>query len=174
MTVTLRKFAEEDIPLKVKWINNSANNQYLHYDLPLREEPTRAWFNRVKDLDTRLDLTILCDDVPVGVIGLLDINRKKGSAEVYLTVGEVPSKGKGIATQAFKELLRIAFSELGLHRVMFFTETGNAPILRISQKLGFVKEGCLRDELKNRDGEYVSRYVFSMLEKEFEALYGNN
>ena len=44
MKVTLRKFEERDIKNKVRWINDSANNQYLHYELPLEEEKTKQWY----------------------------------------------------------------------------------------------------------------------------------
>ena len=35
MKISIRKFESKDIPKKVEWINNSENNKYLHYDIPL-------------------------------------------------------------------------------------------------------------------------------------------
>lgn len=38
--VEIRRFVESDIPLKVYWINDEKNSQFLHYDLPLSIEKT--------------------------------------------------------------------------------------------------------------------------------------
>ena len=174
MKVTLRRFTLEDIPLKVRWINDSRNNRYLHYDLPLEETKTAQWFLKVQNSETRLDLTIECDGIPVGIAGLLEIDRNHGCAELYITVGEEAYKGKGIAREAMRLLLQTGFCDLGLHRIYLLTETGNIPAVRAYDKFGFVREGCLRDEFRNARGEYVSRYVYSMLDKEFEEQYGTD
>lgn len=174
MNITLRKFARSDIPLKVRWINDPANNRFLHYDLPLEETGTEIWFERVKDSDARLDMTILADGVPVGILGLLQIDRKNGAAELYITIGEADCKGRGVAGAAMEQLLRIGFEELDLQRICLMTETGNEAAVRAYEKFGFVREGCLRNELRNRQGEFVSRYVYSMLKHEFEERYGKN
>ena len=86
MKVTLRKFEERDIKNKVRWINDSANNQYLHYELPLEEEKTKQWYGKIKNRTDRYDAVIECDGKAVGVIGLLEI--KNGQAEYYVTLGE--------------------------------------------------------------------------------------
>lgn len=174
MSISLRKFSPDDIPHKVRWINDPVNNRFLHYDLPLKEDTTYQWFERVKDSETRLDLTILQDDIPVGILGLLQINRKNSSAELYITIGEPSCKGKGIAGEAMQQLLKTAYGKLGLHRIYLLTETDNLAAVRAYEKFGFVREGCLRDELLDRNGHFVSRYVYSMLKEEFEELYGKN
>ena len=35
MPVTIRRFEKRDIPDKVTWVNDTENNRFLHYDLPL-------------------------------------------------------------------------------------------------------------------------------------------
>lgn len=170
MEVTLRRFSEADVPLKVRWINDPRNNEFLHYDLPLQEEPTLAWLRRVQDVDTRLDLTILWEGRPVGIIGLLGIDRKNGSAELYITVGEADCRGKGIAGKAMEQLLRLGFG-MGLTRVFLKTETENLPAVRAYEKFGFVREGCLRNELRTPKG-FASRYLYAILKEEFEERYG--
>lgn len=174
MITALRRFTLEDVPYKVRWINDPHNHQFLHYDLPLEEEATAAWFRRVCDLDTRLDMTIVCDGAPAGIIGLLQIDRKNEAAELYITVGEESCKGKGVAAEAMKQLLAIAFFRIGLHRVYLTTEQGNHPAVRAYDKFGFVREGCLRDTQRKADGSYAHTYVYSMLKEEFEERYGTD
>lgn len=173
MNVFLRKFQAEDVPHKVRWINAPENNQYLHYDLPLIEDKTFLWWETVKDIDTRLDMTILLDGIPVGVAGLLQIDWECESAELYITVGAQEAKRKGVATEAIRQLLEIAFTNLGLHRIYLTTETENVAACRTYEKVGFRMEGCLRDCLRNREKKFVSLYAYSILRNEFEARYGN-
>lgn len=174
MKVELREFTRDDIPNKVRWINDPENNRFLHYDLPLTEEGTARWLERIEHADTRLDMTILCDGIAVGIIGLLQIDRINGSAELYITVGEHWCKGKGIAGSAVRQLMQIGFDALQLQRIWLKTETENAAAVRAYEKLGFTREGCLRNEVRNNCGDLVSRYVYSMLRDEFEGRYGKN
>ena len=76
MNVSIRKFEKKDIPNKVRWINDPENNTYLHYDLPLRVEPTEVWFEKNKERTDRYDAVIEADNIPVGLIGLLSIDKK--------------------------------------------------------------------------------------------------
>ena len=57
-SVAIRKFEERDIPSKVRWINDEANNRYLHYELPLEEEKTLAWFRKNQNRQDRYDAVI--------------------------------------------------------------------------------------------------------------------
>lgn len=59
--VNIRPFTENDILNKVRWINDCENNKFLHYELPLDEDKTRAWFHKNKDRADRYDAIIEYD-----------------------------------------------------------------------------------------------------------------
>lgn len=168
MNVVLRPFVENDIPLKIRWVNDPSVNRYLHYALPLEYEKTLEWFHGLSKRTGRLDLTIVADGMPVGTIGLLAIDLVNGSAEYYIMLGE--QRGKGIAYAASLLLMQKAFCELKLHRLYLFTEAENLPAQRLFERLHFQKDGCLRDELCRSD-RYVSRFVYSMLCEEYHEFY---
>ena len=144
--VVLREFEEKDIPLKVEWINDSANNQYLHYDLPMQIDRTFRWFHS-KDNSKRLDCTIEYQGKPIGVIGLLQIDRANSKAEFYITIGDRNFKGKGIATKATRAILDYAFHTLKLHKVYLTVDSENKPAIGLYEKVGFKKEGYFIDDL---------------------------
>ncbi len=158
-SVSIRKFEEKDIPNKVKWINDPENNQYLHYDLPLTKEGTKAWFFKIKDLTDRYDAVIEYDGAPVGIIGLLNI--KNGKAEYYVTMGEADFKGKGIAKKATLLLLDYAFIERKLSEIYLYTEVDNIPAQKLFEKCGFIKGEIFKDSAVNR-GKSVDRYYYSV------------
>lgn len=170
MTLSLRPFEESDIHHKIRWINDPQNNKYLHYDLPLEYEKTAAWFRRVRNDRGRLDLVIEYKRAPIGLIGLLSMDRLNRRAEYYITMGEQVYHRRGIARDASVLLLGMAFGELGLHLVYLYTEEDNTPAQRLFERIGFRRDGCLRDELY-KNGKFVSRYLYSMIEDEYHELY---
>ena len=161
MNVFIRKFQREDVGLKVTWINNDKNNKYLHYDLPLKIDKTLEWFEKNKGNNHRRDYTIVYNNEAVGLIGLLNIDYKNMKAEYYICIGKSEYKGKGIAYEASKLLLNIAFNELKLNKVYLYTEIENVVAQRLFQKLGFNKEGLLIDDLIY-NGKKVSRYLYGI------------
>jgi RimJ/RimL family protein N-acetyltransferase len=166
VNVSIRKFERADIPLKVGWINNPENNRFLHYDLPLCIEKTEKWFDAVSARTDRFDAVIEADGIPVGTIGLLSIDRKNGKSEFYVAMGDVAFKGKGIAAAASRLLLRHAFKVLGLNRIYLFTEVGNLPAQRLFERLGFEREGELKQDVVS-GGRFVNRFVYSFLKEKW-------
>lgn len=164
MSVTIRSFKREDIPYKVAWVNDSENNRFLHYDLPLEVWKTEKWFEGILEKEDRFDATILSDGIPVGVIGLLNIDQVNWKAEYYILVGDC--KKTGVATKASRLILDYGFSELGLNRIYLFTETGNIPAQRLFEKVGFIREGIFRHDIKSH-GRFVDRFVYGILREDW-------
>ena len=171
--VRIRTFGKEDIENKVAWINDSANNKYLHYDLPLEYEKTLAWFEKIKDFKNRIDATIEYCNVPVGLIGLLGIDTTNKKAEYYICLGEHRYKGKGIAKKASIGLLKYAFEVLELERIYLYTEEENMAAQGLFEKIGFQKEGFIRRDLIY-NGRKVNRYIYGILKEDFYEKYGNS
>ena len=166
MIVSIRKFEREDIPNKVEWINNPANNRFLNYDIPLEVKKTQKWFDSIKERIDRYDAVIEADGVPCGTIGLLNIDKKNSKAEYYIAMGEVSLKGKGVSTQASKLIIEYGFKKLGLNKIYLFTEIDNIPAQRLFEKVGFIKEGCIRSDIVSH-GQFVDRYVYSIIRDEY-------
>lgn len=163
--VTLREFEETDVPKKVEWINNHENNQFLHYDLPLKIDKTIEWF-RNKDNTKRLDCIIEYEGVSVGLIGLLQIDRTNMKAEYYITIGENCYKQKGIATKATKAILEYAFSELKLHKIYLTVDAKNEKAIRLYEKVGFKREGYFVDDLFcSKNTEFIDRERYAVVNK---------
>ena len=159
--ICIRKFNINDVENKVKWINDSANNKYLHYNLPLEYEKTIEWFKRTESLTTRLDAVIEYEGIPVGLIGLLGIDMTNKKAEYYICMGEQNFKGRGIAKTASNLLVEYAFETLGLNKIYLYTERENDAAQKLFEKLGFEKEGLLKEDIIY-NGRKVDRYVYGI------------
>ena len=167
MKVNIRRFERTDIPKKVEWINNPENNQFLHYDIPISIVGTERWYDSHQGEETRYDAVIEADGVPVGTIGLLSIDRKNSKAEYYIAMGEVDYKGKGVAKEASKLILEYGFEKLDLNRIYLFTEVENVDAQMLFERVGFVREGIIRQDIVSH-GKYVDRIAYGFLREDWD------
>ena len=79
-----------------------------------------------------------------GMIGLhpgTDVNRF--SAEIGYWIGE-PYWGRGIATAAVGQMLRVGFEELDMERIFAAVFSSNPASMRVLERNGFIFEGIAR------------------------------
>lgn len=76
--------------------------------------------------------------------------------------------GQGYATEAARALLRWAFDTLDLNRVQAETDTRNGASARVLEKLGFVREGALREDCIV-NGDVSDTWVYGLLRREFKS-----
>lgn len=159
--VVIEKFQKKDIPFKVKWINDERNNKYLHYELPLREDKTLEWFKSIKDRTDRIDYTIIYNGEPVGLIGLLNVDKEQLNAEYYICLGEEKVKGKGVSKEATAILINESYKDLGLNNIYLYTEVENIPAQKFFEKNKFIKVKLLKNNLFY-NGKYIDRYLYTL------------
>ena len=78
--------------------------------------------------------------------------------------------GRGYATEAARELLRLAFGELGLHRIIAEADSANGPSVAVMRRLGMRHEADLREDHWS-EGEWGDSTVYSILEGEWRATF---
>lgn len=59
--------------------------------------------------------------------------------------------GRGLAVTLCQSLIKLAFAQMGMHRLELFIEPANQPSLRVAEKLGALKEGLCRKRILGRD-----------------------
>ncbi len=101
----------------------------------------------------------------IGWCSLSRWNAEHRSAAIGFCLGEA-SWGQGYATEAARALLQWAFDTLDLNRVQAETDTRNAASARVLEKLGFVREGTLREDCIV-DGDVSDSWVYGLLRREW-------
>ena len=87
------------------------------------------------------------------------------SAALGYCLGEA-SWGHGYATEAARAVLQWAFDTLDLNRVQAETDTRNAASARVLEKLGFVREGTLREDCVV-NGDVSDSWVYGLLRRQW-------
>jgi [ribosomal protein S5]-alanine N-acetyltransferase len=143
------------------WSDRARADRFLATCRQMAEEGTGA----------RLAVDRLSDGRFVGWCSLSRFDPVHRSASLGYCYGEA-AWGSGIATEAARELLRWAFDALDLDRVQAETDTRNAGSARVLEKLGFVREGTLREDCVV-DGEVSDSWVYGLVRREWAPPAGS-
>lgn len=115
----------------------------------------------------RVVLERASDGAFIGWCGLSGWNPDFRSASLGYCLDDVVW-GHGYATEAARALLQWAFETLDLNRVQAEADTRNAASGRVLEKLGFVREGTLREDCVV-NGEVSDSWVYGLLRREWQS-----
>lgn len=104
-------------------------------------------------------------DKIVGMTHLKEVDHTNKKAMIGYWVGE-EYRGNGFAKRASRTLIDFAFHEWGLNRIEIRCATGNIASQTIPAKLGFQKEGVLRDN-EWLHGHFVDHVVYGLVKKDW-------
>ena len=144
---TVRPWRARDAASVVRYANNPNVSRYLRdrFPYPYTSGHARAFLaGALGDDGEPTKFAIEVDGEAVGGIGVIpggDIERF--SAEVGYWLGE-PFWGRGIVSEALILTTQHVFERLKLLRLFAFAFAENAGSVRVLEKAGFAREGCLK------------------------------
>jgi RimJ/RimL family protein N-acetyltransferase len=106
------------------------------------------------------------DDRLLGYARLSRIEWSNGNGWIRLAIGDPADRRKGYGSEALSLLLRIAFTELNLHRVTARIPCCNATALAFFRKHGFVEEARRRQAIR-LDGRTWDEVIVGLLRGEW-------
>jgi ribosomal-protein-alanine N-acetyltransferase len=113
----------------------------------------------------------LASDRMIGTTSLYEINTQHARAGLgYVLMPEF--WGQGLASEAATLAISFGFLELGLHRIEADTEPNNWRSNKVLERLGFQREGLLRERFNHPDGIQDS-LIFGLLKNEWLAYLTN-
>ena len=115
--------------------------------------------------DDGLTTAIVAGGRIAGTIGFHAVDRVARSTSIgYWIAAEF--EGRGLVTRAVRAYVDHAFGAWGLNRVEIRAATGNARSQAVAERLGFTREGVLREAERVGD-RYLDSVVFSVLASEW-------
>jgi ribosomal-protein-alanine N-acetyltransferase len=116
-------------------------------------------------IGARLALDRIADNTFIGWCSLTRWNANYRSASMGYCLDD-SAWGHGYATEAGGALLQWAFDTLDLNRVQAETDTRNAASAHVLEKLGFVREGTLREDCIV-NGEASDSWIYGLLRRQW-------
>lgn len=107
------------------------------------------------------------DDRLIGGVTLYAINREQGRAEIGYSLGSA-HWGQGLAREALQLALGHAFGALQLRRLEADIDPRNEGSLRLIERLGFVREGLLRERWLVA-GDLQDSAIYGLLARDWKS-----
>jgi ribosomal-protein-alanine N-acetyltransferase len=167
----LRPFTESDADDLYALHSNAEVLRY--WDSPPWDEPARAdrFIVACRQMagdgtGARVAVERSADGVFLGWCSVSQWNPTYRSASLGYCYNAA-SWGHGYATEAARALLEWAFDMMDLNRIQAEADTRNAASARVLEKLGFVREGTLREDCIV-NGEVSDSWVYGLLRREWK------
>ncbi|MER6125870.1 GNAT family protein [Streptomyces sp. NPDC001795] len=165
--VTLRPVTEDDLLLMERFLMDSETAspfQWFGWWDPGRWR--RQWAEDRLLGEDRGTLMVVRDDEPLGFVGFRKIWPTRSAFYWNMGIGLVPeARGKGVGTEAQRQLVEYLFAHTVAERVEADTEAENFAEQRALEKAGFTREGVLRS-VAFRDGQWRDGVRYSILRGE--------
>jgi diamine N-acetyltransferase len=144
--IRLRLLEGHDLPQTLAWRNQDHVRRWFFSGEPLTPEQHAAWFARYQQRDD--DFVFIIEETgrsdansglrPIGQAALYNIDWVKGTAEYgRLMIGAADDAGRGLAREATRALVALAFDEFGLQEVHLEVMPGNVRAIRVYEACGF-------------------------------------
>lgn len=162
----LRPFRRGDEAALARYINNrNIYRNTLRIPYPYRMRDAHAWVRqnaaaaraRAK---TEINFAIEIGGEAAGGIGLHKIEPRH-KAELGYWLAE-PYWGRGIMTEAVRQVVRFGFSQMRLVRICAKVFPWNRPSMRVLEKAGFKHEGILRKGAR-KGKRFIDEHVYAIV-----------
>ncbi|GGJ63886.1 GNAT family N-acetyltransferase [Virgibacillus salexigens] len=166
----LRKITLADLPAMFAYTSLDGVTKYLPFDTHKRVEDTKLFIDYVLDQYTNCRLApwaieLQSTNTFLGTIEYVFWEQENNTAEIAFVLSN-HYWGRGIITEAAREVIRFGFEEMDLERVQARCFNANIASQRVLTKNGFQFEGTLRKRLFSK-GKQQDIRVYSLLRQEY-------
>ena len=170
--VVLRWISEDDIDSLYEIFSNRHVMRYWS-TVPLPNREAAAELQREiaegneRETMFKWGLALRDSDKVIGTAMLLNLSREDGRAELGYAMAHA-YWGKGYMNEALNALVSHAFEVMDLRRLEADVDPRNAASIRVLEKLGFQREGFLRERW-HVNGEIQDAFFYGLLRREWRG-----
>lgn len=167
--IYLRPLERADAATLLPWVNDSEITRHLLLYRPVSLTAEENFIDSLNENQDGIHLAIVLRDSDrlIGVCGLHKLDHKNRHASFGIFIGAKEEWGGGYGTEATRLIVNYAFATLNLHRVWLHVFEDNARGQRAYEKVGFQREGVLRQDFY-REGRYWNTIVMGILREEWQ------
>lgn len=146
MDIKLKPLKLKDIDYIMTWVNDLEVIKNLqHFDKKFTRKNEEAYVKKILTSNNDFVFSIFDGDRYVGQCGVHQIARENKLGRLSLVIKK-ECWNNGYAQKVLPMLVDYAFTKLGLHKVYLMHWKENKKADHLYTKLGFQKEGILKDE----------------------------
>ncbi|MCI0494064.1 GNAT family N-acetyltransferase [candidate division KSB1 bacterium] len=162
--IYLRPVEPEDAKLLSKGENDPMVRDALFLAFPVSSTNEREKIEQLVKSKDAIVLIIVEKEThqPVGQTAFFRIDYISRSAIFYLAILDPACWSKRFGSEATQLMIDYAFKTLNLNRIQLHVCAENAPAIKIYERVGFIKEGVLRQAMF-RNANYVDFWVMGIL-----------
>jgi [ribosomal protein S5]-alanine N-acetyltransferase len=171
--LVLRKVTKEDANSILNYLSDEEVMKY--YGL----EPFKSindafdeisWYQSIHNNKTgiRWGITLKEQGVVIGSCGFHKIVSQHFRTEIGFELSK-EQWGKGIAVEAVEAIINYGFEHMNFQRIEALIEPPNLSSQKLVEKLGFLREGLLRNYEFTR-GKFDDLYMYSLLKQDFDKI----
>ncbi len=168
--VRLREFRADDLDNSLAVVADDRVTWWLSFDSKTRDQQAElldAAIGRARDVprtEYYLAVTTLTSDRLIGFVRLAFAGVQAGKLGYAIAYDHW---GHGYATDAARQMITYGFATLGLHRISAAIGPDNAASVAVVKRLGFTREGVLRDHVFT-NGAWRDSVLYSVLGHEWQ------
>jgi RimJ/RimL family protein N-acetyltransferase len=167
--IRLEKFIRADFERFIRWIDSESF--MYQFAGPIFTFPVTVQQLAKYTSETNRQIFKVIENDRERVIGHGEINRidlrNKSARICRILIADKLDRNKGYGSLIVKELLKIGFDNLNLHRIDLGVFDFNKSAIKCYENCGFIKEGLLRDSFVI-DGKFHSVFNMSILKSEWK------
>jgi len=169
--VNLRALEPGDLDSIMQWVNDREVTKWLlAFVWPVSRKSEEEWLARAtQSTGSSTDKVLVIeakDGVYIGQVGLHGIDYVSGVAELGIVIGRKDYWGKGYGADAIRTLLRFAFSQLRLRKIILKYQGANERGRKCYSRVGFKEVGRLKAH-QLVDGEFQDMVYMEIFAEEF-------
>lgn len=154
------------LEMVLNWRNQEHIRSVMFHDQIISLEEHRKWFDRVKEDQRTIVKIFYLDNVPLGVVNFTNIDFENSKCSWGFYVGD-QNAPKGSGTLMGYLALNFVFQELNIRKLCAEIISFNERSIRYHQRLGFRKEGVLREHIL-KNNQYADVILMALFNKEWK------
>ena len=166
MKVELKKLQENDLEMVMDWRMRPYITKYMNTDPVLTIDGQKKWFDKVLKNATQKYWIICVDDVPVGMLQLMDIDTVNSRCSWGYYIAEIEYRSLQLAMYLEWNLYNYVFDILKLHKLCNETFVENAQVVKLHLLCGSKQDGIMRDHIY-KNGKFYDVSIGSIIADEW-------
>lgn len=158
----------ERVELAAGWLSEPDNYKWLDFGNGVQKvTPVALKIMTQRELHVFRLYTADDGDLPIGIVGLSNVDRNFKTASIWAVLGR--KRYGGGTLRPCSKMLTYAFTELGLRAVNAWTVEINVAAQRVLKRLHFREIGRLR-QCHVIDGQPYDRFLYDLLANEHQEI----